>query len=74
MADISNLFKATIKSVRSRNKAVNKVLNKDDKSSILPISKHRGQFEATAREVVMCCIDMGFRETTADQFIDICDF
>ncbi|XP_053407304.1 syntaxin-18-like [Mercenaria mercenaria] len=52
MADVTNLFNATVKSIKSRNKAQGKGTRKDEKSSIFPAAKNRGQFETTAREVV----------------------
>lgn len=52
MADITNLFKATIKTVKSRNKELNKDRSTNDKSHIFPSTKHRGEFETTSKEVV----------------------
>ena len=52
MADITNLFSATIKTIKTRHKAQGKATKKDEKHPIFPATKHRGQFETTAKEVV----------------------
>ncbi|XP_060581906.1 syntaxin-18-like [Ruditapes philippinarum] len=52
MADITNLFNATIKSLKTRHKAQGKVPKKDEKHPIFPTAKNRGQFETTSKEVV----------------------
>mgnify|MGYP007091766463 CR=1 FL=1 len=52
MAEITKLFKATVKTVKSRNKDLHRERYKDDKPSIFPATKHRGEFETTSKEVV----------------------
>ncbi|WAR22410.1 STX18-like protein [Mya arenaria] len=52
MADLTNLFKATVKTVKSRNKGLRKSSDKDEASQIFPQSKNRGEFESTTKEVV----------------------
>ena len=52
MADITNVFKATVKAVRSRSKAVGDGSAGDSVTNILPTSKNRGEFETKARDVV----------------------
>ncbi|XP_052772741.1 syntaxin-18-like [Mya arenaria] len=52
MADLTNLFKATVKTVKSRNKGLRKSSDKDEASQIFPQSKNRGEFESTTKEVI----------------------
>ncbi|ESO95012.1 hypothetical protein LOTGIDRAFT_117319 [Lottia gigantea] len=49
--DVTNLFKATVKSVKSRNKAIGEnAVN--DKQNILSRSRQKGDFESKAKEVI----------------------
>ena len=50
--DVTNVFKATVKAVKSRNKALGEPDN--DKSSILNTARHKGDFEMKAKDVVGC--------------------
>jgi hypothetical protein len=50
MADITNVFKATVKAVKSRQ---GNGPGGDVITNILPTSKHRGDFETKARDVVI---------------------
>lgn len=50
MADISNVFKATVKAINSRNKSLNES-HSAETSSILN-KKQRGDFEVKARSLV----------------------
>ncbi|XP_060072961.1 syntaxin-18-like [Ylistrum balloti] len=56
MADVTNLFKATIKTVKSRNKVLGDFANGGKKNnssnSIFPASKQKGDFEQKAKEMV----------------------
>lgn len=52
MADITNVFKATVKAVKSRQKSQGNGPRGDVLTNILPTSKHRGDFETKAGEVV----------------------
>ena len=51
MADITNLFKATIKTVKSRNKALN-IGHDNDKNRILVTSRPKTDFAIKAKSVV----------------------
>ena len=53
MADVTNLFKATVKSVKSRNKALNKDAGAENKPNIFPAKRSQGDFEATSKELVI---------------------
>ncbi|XP_046337399.2 syntaxin-18-like [Haliotis rufescens] len=48
--DITNLFKATVKAVKSRNKVIGEPDN--DKSTILSTKRKKGDFEVKAKDVV----------------------
>ncbi|OWF49507.1 Syntaxin-18 [Mizuhopecten yessoensis] len=56
MADVTNLFKATVKTVKSRNKVLGDFTNGGKKNnsstSIFPVSKLKGDFEQKAKEMV----------------------
>ena len=53
MADVTNLFKATVKSIKSRNR--NSVLDTgtDSKTNIFPSKKVHSDFESTSKELVI---------------------
>ena len=53
MADLTNLFKATVKSIKSRNKTLNKDVGTDIKTNIFPKKKLQGDFEMKSKELVM---------------------
>ena len=53
MADLTNLFKATVKGIKSRNKTLNKDASTDIKTNILPTKKIHGDFEAKSKELVI---------------------
>ncbi|KAH3717021.1 syntaxin-18-like isoform X1 [Dreissena polymorpha] len=52
MADITNLFKATVKTLKSKDKGSTKIKSKDDATQILSKPKQRGKFESLSKEVV----------------------
>ncbi|XP_056004370.1 syntaxin-18-like isoform X2 [Ostrea edulis] len=53
MADVTNVFKATVKALRSRKKFTGDVQHKSQTfTNILPSSKHKGDFERKSKEVV----------------------
>ncbi len=53
MMDVTNLFKATVKAVKSRNKILGEGID-NDKSTILTSKRKRGDFEVKAKDVVRC--------------------
>ena len=53
MADLTNLFKATVKGIKSRNKTLNKDVGTDIKTNIFPKKKIQGDFEMKSKELVM---------------------
>lgn len=53
MADVTNVFKATVKALRTRKKATGDVTkNSQTFTNILPSSKLKGDFEKKSKEVV----------------------
>lgn len=52
MADVTNVFKANVKAVKSRQKLHDQKTNTSSKSNILPTAKQRGDFETKARNLV----------------------
>lgn len=52
MADVTNLFKATVKAVKSSNKLQKDSTHDQTQNSIFPAVKQRGDFESKARDVV----------------------
>lgn len=53
MADVTNVFKANVKAVKSRQKLHDQKTNTSSKSNILPTAKQRGDFETKARNLVI---------------------
>ncbi|KAK3597764.1 hypothetical protein CHS0354_006122 [Potamilus streckersoni] len=53
MADITNLYKALVKSIKTRNKNVNEGKSEVKGNHIFPVSKHQGDFESRSKEMVM---------------------
>lgn len=57
MADVTNVFKATVKALRTRKKATGDVTkNSQTFTNILPSSKLKGDFEKKSKEVVSTVI------------------
>ena len=52
MADVTNLFKATVKSIKSRNKNLKQDAGVDSKPNIFPSKKSHGDFESTSKDLV----------------------
>ncbi|KAL3864487.1 hypothetical protein ACJMK2_006166 [Sinanodonta woodiana] len=52
MADITNLYKAVVKSIKTRNKNVSEDKSEVKGNHIFPASKHRGDFESRSKEMV----------------------
>ncbi|XP_062567522.1 syntaxin-18-like [Saccostrea cucullata] len=52
MADITNVFKATVKALRTRKKFTGDGQKSQTFTNILPSSKHKGDFEKKSKEVV----------------------
>ncbi|CAC5396007.1 STX18 [Mytilus coruscus] len=51
MSDVTNLFKATVKTIKSRNK-ISKENGKKEMTNIFPVTKQRSDFENTAKGLV----------------------
>ena len=53
MADVTNVFKATVKALRTRKKVQGDVTQKPKAfTNILPSTKNKGDFERKSKEVV----------------------
>ncbi|KAL4231583.1 Syntaxin-18 [Mactra antiquata] len=52
MADVTNIFKAVVKGIKSRKKQLPGDGKNEERHSIFPTPKHRGDFEVNAKEVV----------------------
>lgn len=53
MADVTNVFKATVKALRTRKKVPGDVTQKPKAfTNILPSTKNKGDFERKSKEVV----------------------
>ncbi|XP_061194915.1 syntaxin-18-like [Saccostrea echinata] len=52
MADITNVFKATVKALRTRKKFTGDGQKSQTFTNILPSSKHKGDFERKSKEIV----------------------
>lgn len=62
MADVTNVFKATVKALRTRKKATGDVTkNSQTFTNILPSSKLKGDFEKKSKEVVSTVINRIYR-------------
>ena len=60
MADVTNVFKATVKALKSRNKALSEI-NNEEVSTQAATKRERSDFEVKAKELV--CFEFYYKES-----------